>query len=547
MIKLEEFMAYRNQEDCDSTCSADSFLTTDTRMSDLTSIDVQTAQNNERAMRESIRQLNEQLQALKLENDRLRESQDSAQAELSDLHNELRREKSGSVAPKSALRSSTSRAADNDTFIIGEQEQNRGLFRGENIAGKTQFHAEPHREGYLPSSSTPREPDNFDEDRYNYSYRPTPRYERRSAVPRRVVIKEPICTLPTFDGNGSLRQFQLQFQDMEIMNGWDSDDVKVLWLKQSLRGKARDILYDACYDIATIWNRLEARFGEHLVLRRYEKALPSRKRQQNETLGQLADDIRRMSSLVYADIHPTQRERLTIQHFVEALDQPAIQYDVKQKSPVTLDEALEIATTREMFFGRESGWGNNSPKQTYSENRKPQPRNNEYRPAPAYSQQMPMMPNNGMQQQQGAWGFSPNMINMQNSLPTNYMYPAPQYPSMQPGTAPASFGPPSAYSAPPSMHNQSAPPMLPQNNAQPPMMSNNAPPPMMSNAGPPANMPTNQRRSGCKHCGGNHPSFVCRPCKHCNGPHYDNKCPGLGREGNSQPISSQRPTEMGRQ
>ena len=123
MIKLKEFMAYRNQEDCESTCSADSFLTTDTRMSDLTSIDVQTAQNNERAMRESIRQLNEQLQALKLENDRLRESQDSAQAELSDLHNELRREKSGSVAPKSALRSSTSRAADNDTFIIGEKNK----------------------------------------------------------------------------------------------------------------------------------------------------------------------------------------------------------------------------------------------------------------------------------------------------------------------------------------------------------------------------------------------------------------------------------------
>ena len=175
-------MAYRNQEDCESTCSADSFLTTDTRMSDLTSIDVQTAQNNERAMRESIRQLNEQLQALKLENDRLRESQDSAQAELSELHHELNCRKSESSVPRSALkdRSSASRAADVETFIAHNSDINPGLYKSRDAPGRAMFDTEPCREGYGQHSSTPREASNLNEDRYDNSYRPTPRYERRS-------------------------------------------------------------------------------------------------------------------------------------------------------------------------------------------------------------------------------------------------------------------------------------------------------------------------------------------------------------------------------
>lgn len=51
--------------------------------------------------------------------------------------------------------------------------------------------------------------------------------------------------------------------------------------------------------------------------------------------------------------------------------------------------------------------------------------------------------------------------------------------------------------------------------------------------------PPLMRKPGCKHCGGNHPAFVCKPCRHCGGPHYDNKCPASSQSqstGNAQPI-----------
>lgn len=48
----------------------------------------------------------------------------------------------------------------------------------------------------------------------------------------------------------------------------------------------------------------------------------------------------------------------------------------------------------------------------------------------------------------------------------------------------------------------------------------------------------------CRHCQGNHPSFVCQPCRYCKGSHYDNKC--TQRMGNEKPMVCS-PTAMGAQ
>ena len=85
--------------------------------------------------------------------------------------------------------------------------------------------------------------------------------------------------------------------------------------------------------------------------------MPARKRQKNESLTKLADDSRHMSDIVYYDSQQNQKERLAIMHFINALQSPAIQYDLTEKSPKTLDEALHFASVREMFFGVESQWG----------------------------------------------------------------------------------------------------------------------------------------------------------------------------------------------
>lgn len=76
------------------------------------------------------------------------------------------------------------------------------------------------------------------------------------------------------------------------MNGYTNPKEVCFWLKQCFRGRVNDILYDECPDLGILWSRLENRFGDHL---KYSIALPIRKRQPNESLAKLADDIRRMS------------------------------------------------------------------------------------------------------------------------------------------------------------------------------------------------------------------------------------------------------------
>ena len=141
------------------------------------------------------------------------------------------------------------------------------------------------------------------------------------------------------------------------MNGYVSEQEITFWLKQCLKSPAKDILYDGCSDLNVIWLRLETRFGSHLLFQNYSVSLLARKRHKNESLIKLADDIRHISDIVYYDLQQNQKERLAIMHFINALQSPAIQYDLTEKSPKTLDEALHFASVREMFFGVESQWG----------------------------------------------------------------------------------------------------------------------------------------------------------------------------------------------
>ena len=168
------------------------------------------------------------------------------------------------------------------------------------------------------------------------------------------LTREPLCALPTFDGSSNLKMFRHNFQEFCDMNGYVTEREVTFWLKQCFKGRAKDILYDECSDISVIWSRLENRFGDHLMRQKYSVSLPNRKRQQNESLIDLADDIRRMSNVVYFDLQYEQKERMAVMHFLNALHSPMAQYDISQKAPKSLEEALNIASVREMFFGVES-------------------------------------------------------------------------------------------------------------------------------------------------------------------------------------------------
>ena len=155
-------------------------------------------------------------------------------------------------------------------------------------------------------------------------------------------FQAPRCVLPSFDGTGSLKKFQTHFSDVSIINNWNLQQ-QGIWLKMCLEGKARDILHDDSHDYKEIMDRLNGRFGDHLLRKQYEILLPTRKRKPNETLADLASDIRQMSNIVYKELNSEIQEQMTMKHFIMAMEPPAAQYELSQSQAKTLDDLVSTA------------------------------------------------------------------------------------------------------------------------------------------------------------------------------------------------------------
>ena len=113
---------------------------------------------------------------------------------------------------------------------------------------------------------------------------------------------KPLGDLPKFDGSGDLAVFKLLFQECIELNGWEDDKIITLWLKQCVTGSAKEcILYENVKDSKTIFEKLDSRYGNHLLVQKYTIMLEKRYKHKNETMSDLANNIRRMVEAVYSD------------------------------------------------------------------------------------------------------------------------------------------------------------------------------------------------------------------------------------------------------
>ena len=113
--------------------------------------------------------------------------------------------------------------------------------------------------------------------------------------------RKPAINPPTYDGSTSFMLFKQQFEEAIKINGWQSQKEIALWLRISLKGQARDIVYDDCYDISELWHRLETRYSDYLNIPENRRKLALRKRNKNESLDDLSSDIKLMCSVAYSN------------------------------------------------------------------------------------------------------------------------------------------------------------------------------------------------------------------------------------------------------
>ena len=152
-----------------------------------------------------------------------------------------------------------------------------------------------------------------------------------------------------FNGSTCFETFLVQFDNCAKFNRWSQKD-KLQYLRWSLTGTAAQMLWGTeSMSFKQLVARLRSRFGSLDMEEKYQTELQCRRRKTDETLRELAQDIRRLMMLAYPGDRSDMAERLAREHFVCALDDPELEFKVREKEPQTLDAALKVAQRLEVF------------------------------------------------------------------------------------------------------------------------------------------------------------------------------------------------------
>jgi hypothetical protein len=136
------------------------------------------------------------------------------------------------------------------------------------------------------------------------------------------------------------------------INHWDAATM-AMELATSLRDVALAVLGDVDKseqrDYLTLVKALTNRFEPPNYTEVYRAELKSRRREKEESLCVLAQDIKRLTRKAYAEDPRPTREKLAKEAFIDALDDLDMEWAIQQKAPNSIDEALQFAMAFEAF------------------------------------------------------------------------------------------------------------------------------------------------------------------------------------------------------
>ena len=121
----------------------------------------------------------------------------------------------------------------------------------------------------------------------------------------------------------------------------------------SLTDPANQVLWE--FDAATVktWTdlveRLRSRYGSADQTALYQTQLGTRRQKDNEDLGALVRDVRRLMTLAYPGCASELSEVIAIRAFLDALRNKTLALKIREREPRTLDAAFKIAMRLECY------------------------------------------------------------------------------------------------------------------------------------------------------------------------------------------------------
>jgi hypothetical protein len=152
-----------------------------------------------------------------------------------------------------------------------------------------------------------------------------------------------------FDGKGSFETFLFQFENCVTYNCWNDDD-KVAHLRWSLTGVAAQLLWNTeALSYEQLVEKLRRRFGGKGMEEKFQNELRCRRRNRNEPIRELAQDIQRLMALAYPGERSSLAEHIARDAFLTSLDDPDFELKIREKEPEDFDSAVKLAQRFEVF------------------------------------------------------------------------------------------------------------------------------------------------------------------------------------------------------
>ncbi|KAJ8033437.1 hypothetical protein HOLleu_23675 [Holothuria leucospilota] len=153
----------------------------------------------------------------------------------------------------------------------------------------------------------------------------------------------------------------VQFELIAELNAWDQVQ-KALYLAASLKGQARAILSDLDSTHRRDYSQLSAalsnRFSPANQTQLFRAMLKNRARKPDESIPQLAQEIKRLTLQAYPEAPYETIETLARDYFIDSLGDTDTKWRVYQSRPRNLSDAVVVAVELESFFLAETKKGN---------------------------------------------------------------------------------------------------------------------------------------------------------------------------------------------
>ena len=159
----------------------------------------------------------------------------------------------------------------------------------------------------------------------------------------------PLVLPELYTGLGDFLQWIDHFENVAAVNDWN-DEAKLLWLKARLAGRAHTAFKR--FAVTTYSDAVEAlrkRFEPESKRELHNVEFQTRRKDKKEGWADFAEDLRTLADKAYPDLPVEARDRLSLNRYLDQIEDTQMNFGVKQSRPTNLDEAVTTTLQLESY------------------------------------------------------------------------------------------------------------------------------------------------------------------------------------------------------